>query len=175
MSSFIVEVQDKEVRAALEALQAKVGNAGPLLRTLGEDMYARIKGRFETSTGPDGQRWAANSQVTLERYIGKRGGIGKKGINKKGQGLAMAKKPLIGESRDLSRENHWNVTGNVLTVGNTMKYAAMQQFGGTRAQFPNLWGDIPARPFFPITLSGDLYPAEQSAIIQAINDYLAEH
>ncbi len=30
-----------------------------------------------------------------------------------------------------------------------MVYAAMQNFGGTKAEFPNLWGDIPARPFFP--------------------------
>ncbi|MES2146141.1 MAG: phage virion morphogenesis protein [Pseudomonadota bacterium] len=29
----------------------------------------------------------------------------------------------------------------------TRDYAAMMQFGGTKAQFPNLWGNIPARPY----------------------------
>ena len=38
-----------------------------------------------------------------------------------------------------------------LLFGSSMEYAAMHQFGGTKAQFPNLWGDIPARPFLGIT------------------------
>jgi len=32
-----------------------------------------------------------------------------------------------------------------------MEYAAMMQFGGTKSEFPNLWGDIPARPFLGIS------------------------
>jgi phage gpG-like protein len=49
----------------------------------------------------------------------------------------------------------------------------MQQFGGTKAQFPNLWGDIPARPFLPITADGALYPAEESLIVDTLQRYLA--
>ena len=49
----------------------------------------------------------------------------------------------------------------------------MQQFGGSKRSYPNLWGDIPARPFLPVTLGGDLYPAERARILDALNDFLA--
>jgi phage gpG-like protein len=63
-----------------------------------------------------------------------------------------------------------NAQENSLLVGSTMKYAAMQQFGGKKSQFPHLWGDIPARPFLPITPSGTLYPDEKDKILAALRD-----
>jgi len=169
-----IEVRDNEVQSALRALAARVGNPRPFLQAIGDDIMERTKQRFETSTGPDGQRWQPNARATIEAFIAKRGGFGKRGINKKGQGLAMGKKPLIGESGDLRREFHVNADGRSVTIGSGPKYAAMQQFGGRKAKFPNLWGDIPARPFLPITASGDLYPQEKALILEQINDWLAE-
>lgn len=55
-----------------------------------------------------------------------------------------------------------------------MKYAAIQQFGGTKAQFPHLWGDIPARPFLPITPAGTLYPADREKILAALRTAFEE-
>ncbi|MFK3602796.1 hypothetical protein [Pseudomonas sp. AP19] len=40
-------------------------------------------------------------------------------------------------------------------VGSDKPYAAMMQFGGG-ADFPHLWGDIPARPFLPMDAKGNL-------------------
>jgi len=60
----------------------------------------------------------------------------------------------------------FNVTGNVLEVGSTMEYAAMQQFGGRKSEFPHLWGDIPARPFLGLS-AGDVADIEQT-----VSDYL---
>jgi len=51
----------------------------------------------------------------------------------------------------LQQQNHAQVADNVLTVGNTMEYSAMQHFGGTKANYPHLWGDIPARPFIGVS------------------------
>jgi phage gpG-like protein len=50
-----------------------------------------------------------------------------------------------------------------------MPYAAMQNFGGTKAEFPHLWGDIPARAFFPDKARGlpDDYNKEISAVLRA--------
>ena len=37
-------------------------------------------------------------------------------------------------------------------IGSPMKdYAAMMQFGGTKSEFPQLWGDVPARPFLGLS------------------------
>jgi phage gpG-like protein len=42
----------------------------------------------------------------------------------------------------------------------------MQQFGGTKAKFPNLWGDIPARPFLGVSES------DAVMIVDTVSDYL---
>jgi len=57
---------------------------------------------------------------------------------------------LIGESKSLSIQFSYRVIGeNSVMISSPMIYAAMQNFGGSKAEFPNLWGDIPTRPFFP--------------------------
>ena len=61
-----------------------------------------------------------------------------------------------------------------MTVNSSMDYAAMQQFGGKKSMFPQLWGDIPARPFLPIMPNAELYPAEQDLILEGIRSYLGE-
>ena len=167
-----IEVSDQQVRAALSALIKRIDNPRPVLQAIGEDIMERAKERFGTSTGPDGQRWRPNARATIEAFVAKRGGFGKKGINKKGQALAISKKPLIGHSLDLSRQFHVSADARSVTVGNSMRYSAMQQFGGTKARYPNLWGDIPARPFLPVTADGGLYPRERALILAQINDWL---
>ena len=84
----------------------------------------------------------------------------------------MSKRPLIGNSGDLRHQFHVNVDQNGVIVASSMPYAAMQQFGGTKAAFKNLWGDIPARPFLPIKQNGDLYPGDQAKILSMLNSYL---
>jgi phage gpG-like protein len=49
-----------------------------------------------------------------------------------------------------------------------MVYAAMQQFGGTKAEFPHLWGDIPERPFLGVS-------DDEKEILEIISDYLIEN
>jgi phage gpG-like protein len=159
---------------ALTQMSERVENAQPYLGAVGEDMVARVKQRFATSTGPDGVRWKANTQATIMNYLSKRGAFsGKTGkILAKGQVLAANKRPLQGQSGDLARQQIYQATANSLTVGSTMVYAAMMQFGGKKAIYSHLWGDIPARQYMPITADGNLYPDEQELIINQLRDYL---
>lgn len=174
MAFFTIEINDQAVRGRLAEFINRLRNAGPVLKEIGEDVTEDAKGRFETSTGPDGQRWAPNARATIEAMLDKRGGIGKRGrINKKGRDLAIAKKPLIGESGDLRRQIAYQVADRTLTINVSPIYAAIQQFGGKKSEFPNLWGDIPARPFLPITEKGDLYPRDREKVIASLNRYLA--
>ncbi len=171
MSVITIEVRDNGVHEALNALAERTANMKPILQKIGEDIKERTKLRFSTSTGPDGQRWAPNARSTIEAFIAKRRGFGKRGINKKGQALAMSKKPLIGESRDLSREFHVHADQASVTIGNTMRYSAIQQFGGLAGKGRKV--KIPARPFLPIRESGELYPQDRALILEDINRYLA--
>lgn len=171
----VIAIESSAVSALLETLQQRTSDLSPVLLVIGEDIMERTKQRFSSATAPDGTPWAANSQTTLMRYLGKRGGFSDKTgkISAKGQKLAIGKKPLLGESGDLARQFVVNANEQGVTVGSSMIYAAMQQYGGKKSQFPNLWGDIPARPFLPVTANGDLYPQEEAHIIDMLRDYLS--
>ena len=169
MTAFTIEVKDSGIQAALDALAAKVGNMQPILQTIGEDIKARSENRFKINTGPDGQRWLPNERSTMEAYIRKQGGSGKKGINKKGQTLAVSKLPLIGITKNLMSKFHYHADAHSVTVSNIMKYAAIQQFGGQAG--PGKQVKIPARPFLPVRLDGSLYPQDQAKILDLLNGY----
>ena len=168
---FTIEVKDKEVQATLNRLAGAVTNLSPILQALGEDVMERTKQRFSTGVGPDGVRWAPNARATIEAYIKTRGGYGKRGINQKGQALAMNKKPLQGHTGDLARQFAVQVSGNSVTITSGPIYAAIQQFGGKAGRGHKV--TIPARPFLPVTTGGDLYPAEQALIQAELQRYLS--
>ncbi len=123
---------DAEVIAALQRLRDRVGNIRPALNDIGEAISESTKRRFGTLTAPDGSHWAANSDVTIER----------KGNDR----------PLTGVSGELMDEIHSQLDGAFgVKIGSGKDQATMMQFGGTKAEFPHLWGDIPARAFLGIS------------------------
>jgi len=178
-----ITVDNRAVLEALRRLHARLEDMRPALLEIGEDLTESTKRRFETGTGPDGQRWASNTQATLEAYLNQISGVyevktGKRTGDKKGwylkDGRAGAKaanalagkKPLIGESKALSTTIHYQVHGNTLAVGSSLPYAAMQQFGGSKGEFPHLWGDIPARPFLGVSAE------DRAAMLATLRHYL---
>lgn len=190
-----VEIDDKQVTAALAKLAKSVENTRPVLDLIGELLIVSTRQRFVTSTAPDGSRWKPNTQVTILRYLaaksgkfsesGKRTGdkdgyLFKKGANKgriasKGIDTVAGKRPLIGLGGDLSRQFDKKVEGNTLYIGSTMEYSAAQQFGMKRGYAgankrgsPIPWGDIPARPFLGIS------DQDRVDILGTITDYLGD-
>ena len=195
MAEFKIEVDDQAVRAELGKLAARVGNISPMLAALGEDILARIKQRFNTETGPDGQKWPANKPATKRR--------------KNGRSINF-------DRGDLRRQIFATVAGGALTVTSTPVYAAIRQFGGTieraggtktirhrtdakgdllrsrimggrglifakdshkralarQVEVPAYKIDIQAAPFMPIRTDGTLYPAEVAEILRAVQDWL---
>ncbi len=180
--SFTIEIDNAAVLEAFNRLIQAGTDMSPVLRAIGEDIATRAKARFETSTAPDGTPWAPNSPVTYALMVdgfGKhrpgfsKSNFGKSGrVNARGGARLAGKKPLIGESRDLSRQIDYAVSGNSVTVFSTPLYAAMQQFGGTKAKFPHLLGDIPARPFLPVTANDELYPDEEREVLEVLRKAL---
>jgi phage gpG-like protein len=160
-----IQVTTGPVDQLLAQLRQRTGDLEPFARALGEDMVERIKVRFGTGKAPDGTPWKPNSPVTLARYIQSHGG------RRRQQATPPTKKPLIA-SGEMSRGIHYQVSEGSLVVASPAPQAFMQQFGGTKGEFPHLWGDIPARPFFPIQANGTLYPAEEEEIINALRHYL---
>lgn len=145
----VIEIDSKNVLDALNRLQQAAARPRPALLEIGEELVESTKKRFGAQTAPDGSRWARNSAVTIKR----------KGRNQ----------PLTGETGTLmSQINYQLLNDATLEVGSPTVYAAMQQFGGTKEQFPHLWGDIPARPFIGIS------DTDEKTILDVIVQYLRD-
>lgn len=159
----------REVALVLDQLVQRMDDLTPALAEIGEDQVESIKGRFATAKAPDGTPWAPNSQVTLDAYLGLFKGSHKKdgSLSKKGQARAASKKPGTGETKALQSTINYQLEGaDTVSIGSPMIYAAMFNFGGTKAQFPNLWGDIPAREFLGFSDS------DRANITQIVQSYL---
>lgn len=167
---FSIKVTDRQVLEALHGLVKRGQNLEPAMREIGEDITESTKRRFATATDPDGTPWAPNStETTIPRYLGAFGGSHKKDgtLSKSGAARSAAKKPLTGETKALQTTINYQLDGpNSVRIGSPMVYAAMQQFGGTKAEFPHLWADIPARPFLGIS------EADKTNILDIVGSYL---
>jgi len=167
-----IEVNDKEVLDILDQMIKRGKNLQPAMREIGEDVTESTKQRFVTATDPEGTPWASNStETTIPRYLGAFGGSHKKDgtLSKRGEARSAAKKPLTGETRALATTINYQLVGSTgVSIGSPMVYAAMQQFGGTKAEFPHLWADIPARPFLGLS------EADTTSILDIVGSYLTE-
>ncbi len=144
-----IRINDKQVLQALANLEQHVSDLSPALKQIGEDLTKSTKQRFADRKGPDGKPWKQNSPVTIQR---------------KGRDF-----PLTGKTGVLGDTINYQLTGNdTLEVGSPERYAAMQQFGGKKSEFPWLLGDIPARPFLGI--SND----DNEKIIEIIYNHLSQ-
>jgi phage gpG-like protein len=175
-----IEIDDREVLAALSALARRAADLRPALADIGEYLVSSTRSRFGQGRAPDGTPWAPNSPVTIQRYLSRFGGTRSRrrggGLTKKGAVMAAGKKPLIGETRRLSSEIAYRVIPGGVEVGSSLEYAAVQQLGARRGQFgrtrrgaPIPWGDIPPRPFLGVS------EADRSAILAILAGYLGDN
>lgn len=144
----LIELTNRSGLDYLQGMLARAKDFRPVLTEIGVDMTESTIQRFNTATAPDGTPWAVNSAATLARYSGlfarKKDGT----LKKKDQVKIANKKPLTAEGTlGKSSINSQILSENAVGIGSTRLYAAMQQFGGKKSDFPHLWGNIPARPF----------------------------
>lgn len=154
-----IKFEDRTVLDALSRLQRKTSDLSPLMHEIGEYLTETTKRRFDTSTAPDGTRWAQNSPMTIRQSMGK--------TSKARTGI---KKPLIsgrsGMQSSMMATINYNAGRDFVEIGSPKEFAAMQHFGGQKSKFPHLWGDIPARPFLGIS------DQDHRSILDTISDYL---
>jgi phage gpG-like protein len=183
MSGAHVKIEDAALKRELSALLQRLTRPAPALREIGEVIRNSTRQRFKTETAPDGTKWAQNSDITLMRYLQERSGsFRKKATATGGQGLTSKGAKRIGLKKILTNRGFLADTlayqvgadGRSVAIGSNRVYAAMQQFGGTRAQWPHLWGNIPARPFLPIRNGRvDLSPDTLEDILDVVRHHLS--
>lgn len=153
---FSIEYEDREVLDYLNMLAVRIDDMTPAMHDIGQNLSETTQRRFDTSTSPDGDPWAPNTEVTILEYLGlykssfkKDGGESAKGVARRG-----SKKPLIGDTGSLFSTIFHDAGRDFAVIGSPMEYAITQQFGARQGQYgrdrrnhPIPWGDIPARPF----------------------------
>jgi len=135
-----VEINDRQVTAALGKLVRAGTNLRPILTSIGETMVESTKLRFRDSQAPDGGRWAPLSPVTIA-------------LRRQG-----SSKPLLDTGR--LRNSITRAVGvRDVVIGTNVIYAGTHQFGARKGQYgktrrgaPIPWGNVPARPFLGMSL-----------------------
>lgn len=59
-------ITDAELQAALSKLSGRIENLTPALNDLGEYLVRKTRKRFDTSTAPDGTKWAPLAARTIK-------------------------------------------------------------------------------------------------------------
>jgi phage virion morphogenesis protein len=144
-----ITVDDRAIMAALRQLQDHTANLRPALREIGETLKESTQQRFVSTISPDGAPWLRNSVLSTLS-----------------DGRKQGDRPLTNHGI-LGDTINYQVLGNDgVQIGSPMVYAAMMQFGGTKSEFPWLWGDIPARPFLGVS------NADETDILRILQNYL---
>jgi phage gpG-like protein len=156
-----IEIDDREVRQAIEDLRLRASNMKQAMHTIGQALTEGSRDRILSGRDWTGQPFAPNSPVTLAR--------------KKGN------KPLIDQKTFVTSRLHYEASADSVTVGSSAVQAAVLQFGAKKGAFGATrrgakipWGDIPARRYFPITMDGQLDDAARSLILDAIRAHLED-
>lgn len=154
-----------------EAVQ-KIANPRPLFKSIGNAMLESTKQRFASSTAPDGSKWAANTDVTIARYLGEYSGTHKKdgSLSKKGEKRVASKKPLIAKGDLRDGLNVQFTDANSVSIGSNEDHASTQQFGALALSYKDVapWGDVPAREFLGVSAE------DEKTILELAQEFLAD-
>lgn len=160
-----VEITSDEIETGLARISASLGDLTELMQDIGELLANSTEERFQEGAGPDGTPWAPKSQTTIDRY---------RTNESLGTNASIPFQPLIGASRRLSSEIHYQVTARSVEIGSSLIYAAVQQFGAGKGAFgtaannsPIPWGPIPARPFIGVS------DEDETAVVATVDEWLA--
>jgi phage virion morphogenesis protein len=133
---FTIELNDAATIAVLNRAAARFDDMFSLNEEIGEILVLSTNKRFTTFTAPDGEKWKPRSPATIAKY-------GRKSNS-------VTSNPLVKDGF-LSKSIASEPERDQVAIGSNSVYAAMMQAGGTKAQFPHLWGDIPERPYLGLS------------------------
>lgn len=172
MTDFItVTFESAPVLARLAEIARRVDDLSPAMRGIGELMVESTKDRFNSSTGPDGQRWKANALGTVLARLAKiKGAYSKRDgrLTKKGAAAVTSKKPLV-DTGMLQDTIRYQLTpgGKGVEIG-TNRFAGEWEGGAAVHQFGNRKGTIPARPFLGLSAS------DERAVLDVLDRFLRQ-
>lgn len=164
-----IEIQDRQVTAALNSLIAFGANPKPALEEIGADIEQSTRLRFDRSVDPTGTKWKALAWATILNRTRRsrsmvRGGplVTKSGLYRASfqrslaQGAATAK-PLMDTRTHLYQTLSHKADKTMVIIGVSAPWASIHQKGGYAGRGHKVY--IPARPIFGLTVEdrSDIY------------------
>lgn len=153
MTDLTIQVDNQQVNNALDFLGGLVSDMQPAMESIGQVLATNIRLGFRDMKSPDGVNWKALSPTTISRRRN------------------QSDQPL-NDTGVLKNSFSVQAAAQSVVVGTNALQAAMMNFGGTKAQFPHLWGDIPARPFMP---TSKLQAQWEKDIVEIIKRHIEQH
>jgi len=158
---FGVQFNAGGTQTAIRDALALMRDMTPIFQDVMGYMLQATRERFVTGTAPDGTKWAAKSQTTLDRY--------------KRLGYGNLNRVLIGPGRRLSREIVGQANSQGAVIGSALIYSRVMQDGAEKGAFgtnargrPIPWGRIPARTWLGISRD------DETAIIDIVDGHLEQ-
>lgn len=160
-----LELQDREIRAALREWRITGRNPVPMFRAIGTRLVSNTQDRFDAETAPDGTPWKPVQEPWASM--------------KRGAGILRESAMRGGLQGFIT----FDVAGGELAVGSNKIYAAVHQFGATIRPKSGPWlifrtpggrafgaahqVTIPARPYLGLSAT------DQEDILDTVEFFLA--
>lgn len=151
-----VELDHSRLQETLRKVEWAVGDLAPLMKGIAAEMASVTEENLEEQGRPD---WESLSSVTTDR---------------REQSGTWPGQMLQVSAGGLAASVTTQATDSSALVGSNKPYAAMMHFGGKKADFPHLWGDIPGRPYLPMDVEGKLQPEAEDAILDLALQHLSK-
>lgn len=131
-----------DAQRRLRAINRLISNLAPALDEIGDALVENVRQRFARSKGADGRAW---------------------------QRTKAGNKPLVRTGALRDSVTH-TVSRNKVSIGSSLPYAAIHQFGGRAGR--GGMSRIPARPYLP-GAGGDVAPEDRADIERIIRAFIS--
>ncbi|NOT18563.1 MAG: phage virion morphogenesis protein [Sulfuriferula sp.] len=148
-----IEIRDSAVQQALRNIGQRVADMSPVMRAIGVEMLSETEGNFQYQGRP---KWMGLASRTIEQRT------------RKGSWPGM----ILQREGDLAGAVRVESDSNSMTLGvlDEIKYAAIHQFGGMAGRGRKV--KIPARPYMPFDINGNLTDTMHNEVLSIASDYL---
>lgn len=153
---FSITLDDRAVQAALTRLSNGIRNPTHAMQDIGRALGNITEDAFQAESSPFGRSWPPLAESTLR-------------ARRQGRGRGSSK--ILQDTGQLAASITHGGDSHSAWVGASKTYAAIHQFGGRAGRGHRV--EIPARPFMPVDIAGNLAPVAQAEILRIVNAYLA--
>jgi len=167
MTDVTVDIDDIQVRHAIDGLRRSAMEMAPAMRKIAQTLATVTEGNFAAQGRP---HWKALSDVTIHLRIG-----GNKAYKKDGKLKASAERKkgslLILQDRGaLASSVTTDYDANQAMIGSNLVYAAIHQLGGNAGRGQKV--EISARPYLPADKDGNLQPEAKVEVLATVLRHL---